>query len=67
MVFVRGRGVKGIRLDKINSAAPHNPSGLSHEVRVTVTFPKALGAAVRSRVMDARSGSIIVFVYLKYL
>ncbi len=64
MVFVRGRGVKGIRLDKINSAAPHNPSGLSHEV---VAFPKALGTAVRSRVMAAMSESIFVFVYLKYL
>ena len=35
--------------------------------RVTVAFPKALGAAVRSRVMAAMSGSIFVFVYLKYL
>ena len=33
LIFVRGRGVKGIRLDKINSAAPHNPSGLSREVK----------------------------------
>jgi hypothetical protein len=33
LAFVRGRGVKGIRLDKTNSAAPHNPSGLSHEVK----------------------------------
>jgi hypothetical protein len=35
--------------------------------RVTVALPKALGAAVRSRVMAAMSGSIFVFVYLKYL
>ena len=35
--------------------------------RVNVAFPKALDAAVRSRVMAARSGSIFVFVYLKYL
>jgi hypothetical protein len=35
--------------------------------RVTVVFPKALGAAVGSRVMAAGSGSFFVFVYLKYL
>jgi len=35
--------------------------------RVTVAFLKALGAAVRSRVMAARPGPFFVFVYLKYL
>ena len=44
LVFVRGRWVKGIRLDKINSAAPHNPSGLSHEVKGYRCLSKRLWA-----------------------
>ena len=43
LVFVRGRGVKGIRLDKINSAAPHNHSGLSHEVKGYHCLSKGFG------------------------
>ena len=43
LVFVRGRWVKGIRLDKINSAAPHNPSGLSHEVKGYHCLSKCFG------------------------
>ena len=43
LVFVRGWGVKGIRLDKINSAALHNPSGLSHEVKGYHCLSKCFG------------------------
>ncbi len=42
LVFVRGRWVKGIR-DKVNSATPHNPSGLSHEVKGYHCFSKCFG------------------------
>ena len=43
LVFVRGWGVKGIRLDKINSAALHNPSGLSREVKGYRCLSKGFG------------------------
>ncbi len=43
LVCVRGRWVKGIRLDKINSAVPHNPSGLSHEVKGYRCLSKGFG------------------------
>ena len=49
LVFVRGRGVKGIRLDKINSAAPHNPSGLSHEVKGYHCLSKCFGSWLQGR------------------
>lgn len=39
----QGSGVKSIRLNKINLAAPHNPSGLSHEVKGYRCLSKGFG------------------------